>query len=472
MQTKNIFTKRRIAGTMAVVLAIVLMLGSTFAWNDYRQHKTNEADSDGILYKARLVENYDPDDAKDWKITDPVVTKTISVKNPGAETEEDTSNYGDIFVRLQLKEFMEFYKITYIRTPERYMTDKDGNFITFDTLAKAQAYAKDLEEKYDNASHVIKQLRIYNTPDTVTNAELPYYIQTKESDPNGIYGDFVVTDVEIDDTDPRNIVKSNPPAHASADQSAKHNDYTNHAGLVDTGSAHGNAECGYSCHTWEKGLYGFEVNAANEETFADYIDWILGDDVITYEQWQNNFGGKAVAKWVVDTASPEGWVYWMSPIAPGKYTTNLLDSINLIKQPGDAFYYAIHTDMQAVCFQELDNWNKATPAGNQAPNDMIAALKTSYNKVSNIIVTPDTCFVEQGKDTVFTAHVRGTDGVPQGVTWTIENAVETGTAIDKNGKLTVDSNEAVGTTITVIATSTLDNTVSGKAYVTVKAVTP
>lgn len=474
MHSKKLFTHRRIAGVAALVLTGALFLSGTFAWNDYRQHKTNEANASGILYKARLVEDYNPNDAKDWKITDSLVKKTISVKNPGAETDDDTSNYGDIFVRVQLKEFMEFFPITYIRTPERYMTDANGDFLVFDTLAEAQNYVSDLEDEYGNSPHVIKQLRIYNTSEDVTDDNLPYYIQTKESDPNGIYGDFVIIDIEVDYLNPKNIILDNAkiPSRASNAQTGNHNDHTNNASIVDIDANCSNGECLYTPHTWEKGLYGFNVNGEPNTTFSDYIDWIFGDDVITYEQWQNNFDGKPVEKWVVDTTSSEGWIYWLSPIAPKKSTTNLMEAMDLIKQPGDAFYYALHADMQAVCFQELDNWNNSTPAGNIAPTDIISALKTSYNKISNIIVSPDTAFVQQGHNTTFTANVRGSDGVVQDVTWKIEGSNNVGTSIDQNGKLTVDANETSGTTITVIATSTLDNSISGKAYVTVKAETP
>lgn len=478
MGEKPLLTRRRIAGAAAIILAAVFMLSGTYAWRDYRQHKTNEANSDGIVYKARLVEEFDPDDVKDWKITDPKVTKTVSVLNPGAETADDTANYGDIFVRLQLKEFMEFYEVTYIRTAERYMTDKDGQFIAFDpadygspaaAFAAAQAYAADLEAKYGNAPHIIKQERMYNTPAAVANANLPWYIQTKESDPGGIYGDFIITGIEVDESGPRNIIKdaSQIPGKASGDQAANHNDYTFHEGEPDSAAAHGNGECNYTVHTWNGGLYSFFVNGPGEETFMDYIEWIFGGDVITYEQWQNNFGGKVVEKWVVDTNSPEGWVYWMSPLAPGQKTSDLLKAMDLIKQPGDAFYYALHVDMQAVCFNELDNWITDIPPGNAAPADIINTLKAGYEKITSIVITPDSANAAQNATQQFTAAVRGTSGISQEVIWSVDGAKEAGTTISEGGLLTVDAAEEAGTVLTVTAVSKADNAVAGTAYVTI-----
>lgn len=464
---KKILTHKRIASLFAFVMAGVMVSGGTYAWNDYRQHKTNEANADGIIYKARLVEKYDPNDTKDWNVKDPAVTKELSILNPGAEGSLDSDdNYGDIFVRLQLKEFMEFYPINYKLTDERYMIDESGAFIAFDLTDQQGAldFAADLDAKYGNGSRIPVKMKMYG--DDVER----WYIPTKESDPNGIYGDFIVTGVDVLYNAPQNIIEdiAKVPVRASSDQKDKHNDYINTSVNVDLGSAHDNGECLYTPHTWGTGLYGFEVNGAGKVSFGDYIEWIFGDDVITYDQWVNVYNSQPVEKWVVDTNSEEGWVYWISPLAPKQQTTNLLEKIALIKQPDDAFYYALHADMQAVCFKELDNWLDASKGnGNLAPQDVIDALKNSYSKATSVIVTPDVANVSAGSDTTFTATVRGTSGISQSVVWTVTGNVEAGTTIDNDGKLIVDANEVVGTVLEVIAT-TADGAVSGKGYVTVQ----
>ena len=36
--------------------------------------------------------------------------------------------------------------------------------------------------------------------------ELPWLIQTKENDPNGVYGNFVLLDAQVDNANPRNML--------------------------------------------------------------------------------------------------------------------------------------------------------------------------------------------------------------------------------------------------------------------------
>ena len=91
--------------------------------------------------------------------------------------------------------------------------------------------------------------------------------------------------------------------------------------------------------------------------------------------------------------------------------------------------------------------------------------------VTGITVLPETANVNQGGNQTFSAQVTGTGGFPTTVTWSIvENDIEAGTAIDASGRLTVAADEPVDRTLTVKATTTLENSdVYGTATVTVKA---
>ena len=48
--------RKRITAAVAMVL-ILALLGGTFAWNNYRQHKTNDANTGGLNYKAVTIRN-------------------------------------------------------------------------------------------------------------------------------------------------------------------------------------------------------------------------------------------------------------------------------------------------------------------------------------------------------------------------------------------------------------------------------
>ena len=90
--------------------------------------------------------------------------------------------------------------------------------------------------------------------------------------------------------------------------------------------------------------------------------------------------------------------------------------------------------------------------------------------VTSVTVDPATATVQQGNSQDFTATVVGTNNPAQTVTWTVEGGVA-GTTISSDGVLTVAA-DVTATTLTVRATSTLDNTVSGLATVTVTLAPP
>jgi hypothetical protein len=261
----NATRRRRLSAIIAACLVLAIILSGTFAWNYYRDHKTNDADVGNLKYKARLVETYDPNKTKDWKVTDADVPKIIRVYNPGAETEFDFNIYGDIFTRIQLKEFMEFYPTNEIYTADRYMIDTNGRFRSFISETAANNWvAANLDSLYNNAPHTVEKLRMFSTPfktnsyasnadsidryiaqynklplvqadpskaltpadltvggdgatldpDKVSidplagldDADLPWYIQTKESDPNGVYGAFILLDLSTDRNNPQPLV--------------------------------------------------------------------------------------------------------------------------------------------------------------------------------------------------------------------------------------------------------------------------
>jgi endo-1,4-beta-xylanase len=90
------------------------------------------------------------------------------------------------------------------------------------------------------------------------------------------------------------------------------------------------------------------------------------------------------------------------------------------------------------------------------------------NGVKSVTVSPATASVAHGGTETFTAKVEGENDPDQTVTWTVEGGAKTGTAINKEGVLTVASDETA-TKLTVKATSTVDTKKSGTAAVTVTA---
>jgi uncharacterized repeat protein (TIGR02543 family) len=95
---------------------------------------------------------------------------------------------------------------------------------------------------------------------------------------------------------------------------------------------------------------------------------------------------------------------------------------------------------------------------------------TTPDTVTSVTVSPATVAVEKGTTQQFDATVAGTNNPAQTVTWTVEGGTGT-TDISTSGLLTVNASETA-TTLTVRATSTVDDTKSGTATVTVTTAPP
>ncbi|MDR1410333.1 MAG: hypothetical protein LBJ12_08790 [Oscillospiraceae bacterium] len=298
----------------ALLLAVSMAVGTTRAWQDYSQHKTNEAVGAGEQYGARLVEDYKP--VTDWKISDGALKKEIRVKNVG----DLDGAFGEVYVRIQLKEFMEIAPVTYKKTDERYAIDKTGAFYCYETKEAALAAYPE---------HVAVQLK-----DALSGTS-GWFIRTKQGDDNGQYGDFVVTEYEVGapvPVIPGSVRAQNPGASHHADP-----------------SIHSMEECAYSIHKWS----GMPLPT------AAYVTWGLNSKaVIFYSDWAKK--PESAAKWVIDDREGSaGWVYWVQALKPGESTTDFLKTITLIAQPDGGFYYAIHTELNAVSKGDLGLWTDA-----------------------------------------------------------------------------------------------------------------
>ena len=553
--------KRRKRVTAAVAMVLILaLLGGTFAWNNYNQHKTNDASTKELNYKATLVEEYDRTKAQDWDAENPDLIKKISVLNPGnTETEGDDKIYGDIFTRIQLREFMEFYPMVQQYTPDRYMLGTDGQFIKFfpsknyeitadeetgwpvvvETDAPAGGtiftggrdaateYARILSIKADNGLHQVRRQRIYFTPLRTTSVaanrdsidmwlrhynavnntnillpditvggegtelnvnsqylpagivnprtgldddELPWLIQTKENDPNGVYGNFVLLDAQVDNANPRNMLIDEDedgvadflqmaiPKRADEDQKKSpdglHDEPIGSAVDVGYTAEQINGECEYTVHKWVDGKNKWDVNGRGNPSYFDYIEWAFGDDVILLSDWD----GKPVKKWIIDdrdTGNSNGWVWWGYYLAPGEQTGNLLESLVLAAPSDEKTYYALHADMQAVSYEELARWEEENDTSG---NDQIVdALRESVIRVSKVIINEKPTGIVRGTAFNFSATVQGSVGINKAVTWSLPGYSGTLSSIDQNGVLTIGAAETA-TTLTVRAASVYDNT--------------
>ena len=386
MQNSN---KRRIVGmTISVALVIAIFLTGTFAIVMPMQHRLNQFEGGGIRYDATLNEDFD--NVTNWTTRDPAVNKQINVTNTG----NNDTEWGGVFVRINLREFMEVYETTYhyweanaagqiigdvtademVARATLFMTDSNnlaGNasrvFVvapsTFNTatqtythLTEAAARAQILQNYahlFPNGidNHVLVQTRDY------VSGVTGWFVVSREGDRHGQFGRYMVSRVEAD-TDNSTIIGTPTIPRDTTDNFGTHGT---------------SGRCSYDVHRWNGAtLTGAPTQAvggtlpAPTSNYRDWVRWNLGANVILYSEWD----GLPVSAWIIDDRAEgtQGWVYWGRELAVGQTTANFLESVQLVNQPDGDFFYEIHTHMYAVSYQNLDTWT-------DAPDRMIPALR-------------------------------------------------------------------------------------------------
>lgn len=331
-------TKRILNGLSAILVAAAL-IGGTFAYTMFG-HKSNKL-KNNTKFQARLIENFEP--VTDWSAGE-TITKEISVKNMGgADPDFPGQSWGNIYVRVQLKEYMNIttYKYTYLcdenDMPVRFMVDIEGSFVKFkvDPSLSIDEQATRIVSDENNWQKVvgnpkenefIQRLTAgdFIKAQSIDDDQEYYYVKTNEEAPNGIYGKHLLLSVNQDVLERKSL--------GTVQERAKP-----YSGW-DDGS---NDECNYDVHIWEYGSSDCEM------AFHEYISWDITNDFVYLDEWDQ----KATGRWILDTES--GWAYWGQALAPGERTDNLLNSITLETQPEGEFYYVIHADMSAVSLDEL-----------------------------------------------------------------------------------------------------------------------
>ena len=424
MKTKT-FNKRTFYAIGAAVIALCIVIGGVFAWYDNSQHKTNIITGNNKMTRddVVLIEDFEP--PEDWQQGDEL-KKEVYVKNTGD---------GQVFVRLQLKEYMDIAKETYIYSDERLMVDKDGKFMSWADKAAAKTW---LEK--DNIPFTEAQLVEYIMyGDTVKRV----YFATNENTPlNGRDGKKMLLEYKQDA--PKSLV-----------------DGITRAAYMDTDDhrLHPTGECKYTPHLWNGTTFaGGKDTAPNKDPFHEYVEMKLGTPLKKLSEWD----GQPFAGWLLDDTSAEGWAYWGQAVNPGESTAKLLESIKLIKQPDGPFYYALHVDMQAVDSYQLMAKFDGIP-------DKVA---DSYRGKIGFNITAGTFTTTQGGTVKFTATYNGED-VTADVTWPkpergTASGVGTLTDFNQPGVLTIGPAQPLGSLIISANYTTSGETFTAKYVVTVK----
>lgn len=314
---------------VSTILAVVLILGSTMAWQSISQIARNERLFTASL-GGRLHDDFD-----------------------GKNKDVYVENYGDqpIVARIMLKEFMEYGPDSGQPTgANRVPVDSD-----------TAIYAP---EKWKIHTPTTDDLTVC---DSKVHSHLKYkfggkttYLPTFNMNQDSLKPDINGTFKENFEDYVNYAENTDPVVGNEVYDKDKNND--------DEGDA---AQEGVNITT------KWGVSHTPAET--------LDGKVISMEAWLAN--PVAGPYWVYDT---DGWAYWAQPIEPKTATGLLLDEVSVINAPGENFYFAIDVICQCTTMEDL---GKNTASGfynaakGPAPTENAEKLLEKIGATSKPLVT-------------------------------------------------------------------------------------
>jgi len=454
-------TKRTLSGVGAVVVALALLIGGTYAYTAF-EHKSNPF-RNAPDYQGRLVEDFEE---KEWE-PEVAIRKHISVRNVGGTQDFPGNRWGDIYARVKLKEHMDISPIDYDYYPKanatekvRFMVDKQGRFVKFEattaTLGSAELDAIKAHSIWNEVINDGQQRDAFLASLTAGNfirlsgyfdeGVYYWYLRTKANDPNGQYGAFVVIERIVDYTRMDKITGS---------ERASGMDYGTGI-LIRDPSEHDNEECLYPVHYWDD-IEPWDCNLRSH----DYVTWLLGDSRTAGDDWVlvDDWDGQAVAKWILNPVT--GWATWGQAIPPTQSTALLLESITPIRMPDGEFLYVIHADMQCT-----DRFDMLKPGfwkdgdGEDDPWDIEGIVGEKDTPVSSVSIDGGDRTMEIGDEDQLTARVRPTGATNKNVRW--RSSDPSVVTVDDDGNIT-----AVGEGTAVITVTTEDGDLEDEITITV-----
>ncbi|MDR1558676.1 MAG: hypothetical protein LBS84_03060 [Clostridiales bacterium] len=361
MRNMSSRTKRIIVTAIAVTLALLILLGSTYAYRDFTQHRSN--DMRGVEYYDITLVEEGFEFENDWDMNE-TLPKAIYVTYPNPNTNLEK---GSMYVRVAMKELLQIQppKYQYYKDsggkPIRFMVDETGNFIHATSKGGLMAY--DTEDEVlaawladpFNKQYFIKPFTqdhiqgnegyFFGPTDGSWNDD--WFVMTDMYAPNGQYGKYMV----VDQGDGTGEMKYLPtefempaepgpllPLYEDENEHPEHND----------------AECGFPFYVWPKEPSKIPTFNLAEPDIRSYIKWNYDSANFIFIENIGSLDQEAAGVWIIDTAS--NFAYWSKALRPGETTTNLLDSVKLLHKPEGEFWYSIHADMEAVSFDQMAEW--------------------------------------------------------------------------------------------------------------------
>jgi alpha-tubulin suppressor-like RCC1 family protein len=337
---KKLMHSRAFLGITAMLLCAAIILTGTLAYINNGDMSTAEVSGESIpRHDIRMIENYS-EPATDVKAGQ-TFEHTVTAKNFGYIDLED--EYYNGYVRIALKEYLEYSEVELQYSTERFMTDEYGEFYVYATEADAQAAHPNNEvtNKFTNADE--EEVDAY---DAVSDRS-GWFVRTKAGDENGQYGRFVCYGAVSGEASPSSLIPG--VENASADAEEEHD-------------AVSNGECLYTPVLWPyvvDELWSVEPEEADDNSLA-FRTWVQlnvdYDNFISLSDFEDEEGndGAPVAKWIYNDQDPtDYYLYWGQSLDLQNETWSPTDSFTILQAPQGSFYYALHADMEAASLDAL-----------------------------------------------------------------------------------------------------------------------
>lgn len=296
MNTQRIHRRRKFAGMVAVLMAIAVLLSSTYAWHAISQSATNYIY--GGEEGGRIHDDFD-----------------------GENKDVYAENYGQapLFVRIMLTEFMEINNVSFC--PDATWEDR-SSWTTHIPHLHAGGHTMD-DPQYNTNVSAGNRFRDFIEWEM---GGQKWFMPTHNQAPDCLRTS--ATGRGIDDI----TGGQTGPGDGTHDYWAP---------VLDTDPASPTyGTLVNRTHTDYLRLRALPTPIYSEEQETHTARQTANATVLTMRQWQALPAAARIGPmWVIDT---DGWAYWAQPLMPGEATGLLLNSIEVVNTPPGQFRYAIN----------------------------------------------------------------------------------------------------------------------------------
>lgn len=358
MQAKK---RKKTATATAGIIALVIALAGTFAWQSISQtalnEKAGEANPGGRLHD-------------DFNGTN----KDVYVENFAEEGAEP------IFARIRLDEYMEIGADAGTNKDDENRNATpvmEGTDINDETTWLTHVPGDEEDPFHEYWTWTMGGSKIF----------MPTFNKNKDSLEADINGTFAGPD--------------NDPT-TDEDRYKDYQEYTD--GKKETANAIYDADD----NTFDEGedaVEGDNIKTVSEEHTAKSTQ---DAKVLTMDEWKN-MGSPLGKYWVYDT---DGWAYWAERIEPGEATGLLLNGISMDKTPSNNWYYAINVVGQFVTADDIGNAEDGTGLfsldAEGAPSDNAMKLLTQAATATLVTGADGNTYMSYGDNTYRMMNADGT----------------------------------------------------------------